>query len=94
MNTLKEMLRNNYGTILALDYNDRKVQIKLACSAVSVVITLIIVKKLSKKRNYFDEMPPFIKDSVEEIGDPMLLSNIKLVIGWCCYSKQKKQNKE
>ena len=75
MSALKEELQRKITEIIKeIDPKDRKVQITAAASA---VLAVYLFTKLTRKRNFWDEMPKYRRAKSDELADPNESSKIQ-----------------
>ena len=64
---LKDYIVDKLQEIKQLDPNDRKVQI---AAGASMVTAIYLYMKLTSKRNFWDDVPPYKRDTAKSIADP------------------------
>ena len=74
MAQLQELFQRAITEMKQIDPNDRKVQIT---AATSTVLAILLFIKLSRKRNFWEEMPRYKKPTRDELPNPNEASKIE-----------------
>ena len=71
---VKEFIVEKIQEFQLLDPNDRKVQVAAGASVVTAIVLYI---RLTRKRNFWDEVPPHIKATADSIADDRMSSALE-----------------